>query len=456
MSKHVTGAQSPPSITLTSPSSLGSNNSILSQFSSPESQGLWRTDLQALDHDSAQTIASDASVASLAVAVEQSKFDLNGDTYSDYYDEIRSRTDSKKASLPSRIQAGCPGHLSIAPRQLADIFSVFHRADDEEEQNNPPASSIYSQSYQVRENLDSDAATEVTSNTFTPSVASYDPKAESLQRECDALKQIINTDSAKLLLLQGQRKRLQEDLEQCKMEKKILERQVRGLELERQSNLKRQKHQDETVLHLRQELQNAPPDKTYAGASLYDIEELRLANEMLASQVIHAERQLLQRANSDKENEAPPEALQQGSPKPVSVLTPPPKEIVLEDISPHILAKQLKSLETRMKAMEEASLVASISKDELDHADKSVQTMDTEPEDIDFVGLSVLLEGTGVEGVEVCIDGTLSVATLEEADEARGLEMQLHQALKLRKEEVAASGDYFCDCFPAKSHNDED
>jgi K+-transporting ATPase c subunit len=402
-------------------------------------------------------MASDASVASLAVAVEQSKFDLNGDTYSDYYDEIRSRTDSKKASLPSRIQAGCPGHLSIAPRQLADIFSVFHREDKEAEQSKPPVSSIYSQmSPRIRENLDSDAATEVTSNTFTPSVASYNPKVDSLQRECDALKQIINTDSAKLLLLQGQRKRLQEDLEQCKMEKKIMERRVRGLELERQSSLKRQKHQDETVLHLRQELQNAPQDKTYAGASLYDIEELRLANEMLASQVIHAERQLLQRANSDKENEAPPEALQKESSKPDGLLTPEPAQFVLEDISPHILAKQLKSLETRMKAMEEGSLVGSTSREDVDHTDKSVQTMDTEPEDIDFIGLSVPLEGPGVEGVEVCIDGILSVATVEEVDVERGLEMELHQALKLRKEEVAGSGDYFCDCFPTKSHSDED
>ena len=364
------------------------------------------------------------------------------------------------------LDSACPGHLSIAPRQLADIFNIFQAADAKDDE--PTTSSSISSLYQpikpaksdlVMDGTDSDAATEVTSNTFSPSSVVYHPKIESLQRECEALKQIINTDSTKMLQLQGDRKILQENLDRCTSEKKKLEKQLRSLNLERQASLQRQKNQDETIKRLQAELDKAPRDKTYAGASNFDIEELRLANELLASQVVHAERQL-ERANSDKdsdkENIPPPE-------------TPNPRQIkndwgvsspcysqdfareVLADISPQALALQLRNLESRLEAME-----SRVSNDALEHVDKATQSENTsEGEMCDevesaVIGWSTVLDGIGLEGVEIGLDGRLSAATVDLGEKTEDQHPHQPTAQGHRKDASKCPSGYFCDCFPAK------
>ena len=458
---------SPPSarsLALTSPSSLGSN-SIVSDFSDSisENPGLWSKDGQPLKQGSNQTVSSDTSVASVGVAFEQSKFDLNGDeACSDFYDEIRSRSGTRKAVRSMSLDSACPGHF-IAPRQLAELFGVFSSAEGEENpmptEDRPvvhPAA-VYQPVKVTKEAIadgtDSDAATEVTSNTFSPSSVLYNPKVESLQRECDALKQIINSDSAKLLTLQGERKGLQENLDRCTREKRELEKHVRSLQLEREASLQRQKNQDETIRRLRAELTNVPKDKTYFGASLHDIEELRLANELLASQVVQAEREL-QRANSDnsdKENVPPPLVTPEqrrtkndwGVSSPSNVQESARLE-VLADISPQTLALQLKSLESRLKAVEDDN-ISRISKEAREHVDKATQCEDADEEETMVLGWSITLDGIDIEGIEVGLDGKLSIAKVEVDDKG-----QASQDTKPSPEAKPSkcSEEYFCDCFP--------
>lgn len=510
------------SLAVTSPSSLGSaSNSILSEFSDSVQEspgGIWGPDGRPLDQGSNQTVASDNSVASTGVNFEQSKFDLNGDeAYSDFYDEIRSKSGTRKAVRSLSLDSACPTHLDmIAPRQLADIFSIFHDDDDDRErqdkqqrkQLSSPLSSLYQPSEQQTattlqtastfssslhnpkkamnedstiDGTDSDAATEVTSNTFSPNSVVCHPKIESLQRECETLKQIINTDSTKLLQLQGERKNLQEKLDRSDKEKMELEKKVRNLELEKEASLRRQKTQDDTIRHLKAKLANIPRDKTYAGASIRDIEELRLTNELLASQVVHAERKLEQaisESGSDKENVQPPVTpVQRQNKQDWGVSSASSKALgyargVLEDISPQTLALQLQSLENRLQAMEEDNLFRTSKEEPSEHVDKATQSEEgeaTQSEDSNIKTeeedgneslwvWSVILDGIGIEGIEVGLDGTVSVATVDVGERVSEPPVGPHPGPTQNKNaSKCPGGAYFCDCFPSHIHaNDED
>ena len=505
----VKSPRSAPSLALTSPSSLGSN-SILSEFSDSIAEspgGLWAADGQPLDQESNQTIASDSSVASVGVNFEQSKFDLNGDEAdTDFYDEIRSKSGTRKAARSLSLDSACPGHLGmIAPRQLADIFSMFHddEADEEQQQQQNSStmpslyrpskqhtastvqtastlqtastfsSSVYKPQKAMKGDDDSDAATEVTSNTFSPDSVVYHPKIESLQRECETLKQIINTDSAKMLKLQGERRSLEEKLVVSTKEKKEMEKKVRDLELEKQASLQRQRQQDQTIRCLKAELEKVPSDKTYAGASIHDIEELRLTNELLASQVVHAEREL-ERANSesgsDKENVPPPMTPPQCSSKhDWGVSSTSSKALqysrgVLEDVTSQTLALQLQSLENRLKAMEDNNL-SKTSKEEAEHVDAATQTEEVEAiQSVDIheegeeslLDWTIILDGVGIEGIEVGLDGTLSVATAEVDEQVEETPLEQHPVPTQNKDaSKCPGGDYFCDCLPSHTHTDD-
>lgn len=475
-----------PSVALTSPSSMGSN-SILSEFSesiSPQAQGLWSHELP-LSSDSRQpSIASDNSVASVGASFEQSKFDLNGDdAYNDFYDEIRSKAGLRKAVRSMSLDpAACPTPLSIAPRQLAEIFAMFQDNEDDEDERArskkptnyvavptkapppppppPPPPSSSSNIQKPQENTDSDAATEVTSNTFTPSTVVCHPKIESLQRECEALKQIIGTDSAKMLQLQGEIKLLVERLDQAGTEKKQLLRQIRGLQLEREAGLRHQKTQEETIDRLTVELERVPSNRTCAGAS-FDLEELKLANELLASQVIEAEREL-GRANSDRDSD------KENFPPPVT----PDAQIVesdwgistcltdcepsmpgnaLSDITPQKLALQLEKLESRLKFLEDDALSKS-TKSTVECSEIGIQCDDVDYEaDKKPTGnpLQVPLEGDGIVGIEVGLDGTLSIVTFKQINKDEKQPPLRQEMTKKPK----CSSELLCGCLAHK--NDE-
>ena len=458
-----------PSVALTSPSSLGSN-SILSDFSSdsvPENHnGLW-SGPHPLEHANDITVASDNSLASVGISYEQSnKFDLNGDDTNDFYDELRSQSGLRKAVRSMSLDSACPTHLSITPRKLVDLFTMFNDMEEEEEHNRVSRNSAYVDMRKIdKDGTDSDAATEITSNTFTPASVSlvYHPKIESLQRECETLKQIINTDSTKLLQLQGERKILMESLDRCAAEKKQLQRQIRGLQLEREVSLQHQKSQDEMIRLLRAELENASGDKTSAGASSSEIEQLKLANELLASQVIQAEHEL-KRANSDrnsdKENTPPPPPPPPTPSTPVAHLKrdwgvsspclPVEEEReVLSDITPQRLAMQLQQLESRLKDLEDVAHLQK-TKEDLPHVEKAVQCKaecieESNEEDTVEAALSTTLEGPAIVGIEVGRDGTLSVAVV---DKKYG---QILQEQICSEVAEVSKRDYFCGCLPHKN-----
>ena len=457
-----------PSLTLTSPSSLGSNNSILSDFSDSvtESNGLWSKGGQSgCNH----TVASDTSVASVDVSFEQSKFDLNGDeVYSDFYDEIRSRSGTRKAARSMSLDSACPGQINIAPRQLADIFSIFNAMEDEKKQVAPQLSSLCQpEKAAVEKSLeyaDSDAATEVTSNTFSPSSISYHPMVESLQRECDTLKQIINTDSTKMLQLQAERKKVLERLETCTSEKNDLKKQLDSLEAEKERILQREHTKDETIRRLKAELNKRPRDQIHTGSSIYDTEELRLANELLASQVVQAERELerlLSDNESEKENVPPPVTPNVHKSKHDWGVSSPYEAIkrmdtiLVEESSPQTLALQIRNLESRLNALEEGSLSKfPKGRSPREQEDKSTQVdRNLEAEILD--GCSISLEGIGVEGIEVGLDGSMSVAAVEPDNTISPPKTQVH-AQTGNDSPRKHSGDYFCDCFQTVPNSDKE
>jgi cell division protein FtsL len=362
--------------------------------------------------------------------------------------------------------AACPTPLSIAPRQLAEIFAMFNNPEGDEEDAPTPSTkptsyvAVPNQAYTTTtimpkgpENTDSDAATEVTSNTFTPSTVVCHPKIESLQRECETLKQIIGTDSAKMLQLQGEIKRLMERLDQAATEKKQLQREIRGLQLEREASLRQQQIQEETIERLTVELERVPSDRTCAGAS-FDLEELKLANELLASQVIEAERELARTnsdRDSDKENSPPPVTPNMKSDWGVSTCYtsgPSASRDPLVDITPQKLALQLEQLESRLKHLEDDALSRSTKSITTECSEVGIQCdMETKTETVQNV-VPMPLEGDGgtVVGIEVNIDGTLSIVTTEQIRNVKPPQPQPPQ--KEVTQPRKCSGEFFCDCLP--------
>lgn len=193
--------------------------------------------------------------------------------------------DQTSESIP--VPATCHGALSMTPQDLAGMFNIFgiapKPADDSPELLSP--SSIAADS---GVETDTDAVTEVTSNVDT-SVISWDRRIDSLERECATLKDIIKSDSVRILQLRTELAWLRGKGPAVDSPTK---KQVDALKREKDTLLQRESLHLETIKLLKKELEEMAEAKNESPAISKELEQLRLQNELLASQIVENETEL--------------------------------------------------------------------------------------------------------------------------------------------------------------------
>jgi chromosome segregation ATPase len=139
---------------------------------------------------------------------------------------------------------------------------------------------------------DDDAKTEVTSNT-APSNLQRMPQLQSLQRECEALKQIIRSDSSKMFELRADLETLRGQVSQHLAQIRLLKSELDAVKRQRDAQRERESQHKESIKVLKAEIDQL----TQAGwnvVSRQEMEQMRIEHELLAAQIIETEYELSQ------------------------------------------------------------------------------------------------------------------------------------------------------------------
>jgi len=194
-------------------------------------------------------------------------------------DDVDSRPVTAINSSPRGIEGDVAdskatkrGQSSYSPRQLVDMFHLFDGNRG---------------SGQHRRYKSSDS-TIMTSNMTQAAVRTRSPpKVDSLERECATLKEIIKGDSVHIIRLKASMERQQEETSDLRQELELVKKE-RDLLKERESQ------HTETMKILKKEIdaltQDVGVDKS--PETHKELEQLRIENELFASQIIENEIEL--------------------------------------------------------------------------------------------------------------------------------------------------------------------
>jgi hypothetical protein len=239
------------------------------------------------------------------------------------------------------VNRACHGALGITPRQLADVFALFARESKSQQTSVPPVSP---QSELKREAPMPPPAPEPYQDYpmtmeeryryvrarggKQPNLTAelyWKPRAKSIERECETLKEILADDSNKMLQLKGalntlrtdklrslvETKSLKDQLELTRQELDNLKEQheltraeLDSLQREREMLLEHQMEYHETIRILKQEVdlltggEIPAPEKLCApvrrnAAEEDELVQLRLENQLFAAQIVDYEAELL-------------------------------------------------------------------------------------------------------------------------------------------------------------------
>jgi hypothetical protein len=244
------------------------------------------------DTDRDSIFSSDVSVASLALSLDDGSSIVagrhHGDSQSFAAYKIQRLGSTSKPDL-QRIQGddvpiepSCHAGLNLSPAQLAKIFDIF---DDDSTRQWPPHQAYSEADFQ------SPLSTSEISTTVTSNMGSYAGKSiqrvKSLEHECAALKEILRVDSEKILKLKSEQEKLRAvDTEQV-IEIRLLELELDAANREKELQQERESQHLETIKIVKDEVDNLT--KVGNAASRKIIEQMRLENELLASQIIENE-----------------------------------------------------------------------------------------------------------------------------------------------------------------------
>jgi hypothetical protein len=358
-----------PSLAESSPASTDTNDvtRVLFDIDTPEQKSRTTSprvhwpNQDGTDRDS--IFSSDVSVASLVLSIGDASSIVEGE----HPGNSRSSTSHKPHQLVSGskpdlqrskvgddvlIEPSCHGGLNLSPTEVAKIFNIF---DDSQRQWSPHQA--YSEADCQPPSSTSEISTTVTSNMGF-STGKSTQREKSLEHECMALKEILRVDSENILKLKGEQENLRADDSEHKIEIRLLQLELDAAKREKELQQERESQHLETIKILKDEVDNLT--KVGSVWSRKKIEQMRLENELFASQIIENEAETKEIRSSLKlllvENEEIRSDLafvrgEQG----VQYKTTSDQVEEVGNICPKTdLAKQVESLELRLQAMEKA------------------------------------------------------------------------------------------------------
>lgn len=187
------------------------------------------------------------------------------------------------------FQPTCHGALSISPQEIAGgMFGILgmNQKSGDTSQEAPSPSSMTTDfgtepSRTAEFGAEPDAVTEVTSNV-DHSVISWDRRIDSLERECATLKDIIKSDSVRILKLRTELSAARGNGPGGDPSKyKVVE----ALRRENAALHSRESQHLETMSQLRGKIKELENTQNGSPVVTKEIEQLRLQNELLANQV---------------------------------------------------------------------------------------------------------------------------------------------------------------------------
>lgn len=344
------------------------------------------------------------------------------------YSTTTGGTNQRDTTTAGHFVSTCQGALSISPKDFVGMFNLFDRSKQGALDANTPKSNATSAVTEVISNLGRDLSSVASSREI-----------ESLQRECNTLKEIIKADSENLLNLRAELETVRnspqsqgsdhDDSTHARVYK------------ERELLLKREKLYEERIKQLTEAMNKMKDGSGFSKR----IDQLQLENELLSFQIIELERT---NRNIIEENETLKQQLVM-----VRRLDPVPEETERKK-SNSILRMQVASLSARLEEIEhdmvhrERERAQRLS-DSMDSSGILVSPSPNRSAD------SVDSENTGTGNdapelvandseVEVTLDGLIiSTSTSGEfRNELRKLPRNDQAGLA-----PPASRYYFCDCF---------
>jgi hypothetical protein len=283
-----------PSLTESSPASTDTDDvtRVLFDIDTPEQKS--RTSSPRVHWPNQDGYSSDVSVGSLALSLGDASYivkrEHHGDSQSFTSHSPQQLVSGSKPDLPRSkvgdvvvIEPSCHGGLNLSPIEVAKIFDIFdgsqkhwppHKAySDSEVEFQPPSST-------------SETSTTVTSNMGFSSGKSTQ-REKSLEHECVALKEILRVDSENILKLKGEQEKLREVDSENKIDIRLLTLELDAAKREKELQQERESQHLETIKILKEEVDSLT--KVGSVWSRKKIEQMRLENELFASQIIENE-----------------------------------------------------------------------------------------------------------------------------------------------------------------------
>lgn len=406
---------------------------------------------------------SGVSVASFALSLGDASSILEGEhpgdrqsftSHNPHQHILGSKLDLQRSKVGDdvMVEPSCHSGLNLSPTEVTKIFDIF----DGSQKQRPPhqAYQAYSDANFRPPSSASETSTTVTSN-MEFSAGRSTQREKSLEHECVALKEILRVDTGNILKLKSEQEKLRAVDSDHKIEIRLLKLELDAAKREKELQQERESQHLETIKILKDEVDNL----TTVGSvwSRKKIEQMRLENELFASQIIENEVEtkeirssldLLQVENEELRSDL---ASVRGEQE-VQYKTTSNKVEEVRNLCPKTdLAKQVESLEIRLQDMEKAREWTLLSLREKSRGREETES----PQDIVRSEAPVELSsekeedkpldaGSEVQEVEVTLEGPVEKQT-SLSQQGKGAE---RRPIAIQDDD---GWNGFCDCFPSTS-----
>ena len=221
-----------------------------------------------------------------------------------------------------KINRTCHGALNIDPKQLANVFALFKNEPKtpqsyvEKKSTDPPGirtielagitpAAVRSSAVAIDQPTLHSAHpwTGYARNQKMTAVLYWKPRAETLEKECETLKEIISVDSSKIFQLKTALAAQSAAIESLKDQLGSAKQDIEVLQKEKEVFAESETEQEETIRILKDEVDRLTRDDSYitsgsiiapddSSSVREELEQLRLENQLFVSQILEYEAEL--------------------------------------------------------------------------------------------------------------------------------------------------------------------